>query len=308
VRRSHESASREYSSLPLAVPLPGGEIFESEDEKLWRQEVVSRVQQHRARRRRRFDPHTSMDLDFQANTGATPGGKQEGQASPLYAPARPETPKIIEFPRPAGASALYHPPSPPKQDEDLELAERIVEAPRILDAPEPSPQQINLLPEFADIQLVAEEVRRGKDLEVPLQPAAVAYRAFAGLVDVMVVLMACALFVFGLLTVEHGLPQMKFSVLYGLMVAGTLWLIYQYLFLVYASGTLGMQLAQLELCTFTGEPAPVALRRWRALASGLSALALGLGFFWAFLDEDKLGWHDRITQTQVRKKHSALSI
>ena len=283
------------------MSLPGGEILECADDKFWRQEVISRVQQHRARRRRRFDPHTSMELDFQAGLEPTPGVKQEEQASSFSPPARQETPKIIEFPRLAIASPFYAPPPRPQQHQELELAERIVEAPRILDAPEPPPRQIDLLPEFADIQLVAEEVKRGEEVELPVQPAAVAYRAFAGLVDLMLVLTACALFVCGLLTVGHGLPQLRLCILYGLMVSGTLWLIYQYLFLVYSPGTPGMRMAQLELCTFRGEPAPVALRRWRALASVLSALALGLGFAWALLDEDTLGWHDRITQTHMRK-------
>jgi len=33
----------------------------------------------------------------------------------------------------------------------------------------------------------------------------------------------------------------------------------------------------------------------------LSCISLGLGFAWAALDEDCLGWHDRITRTYLRQ-------
>jgi hypothetical protein len=42
------------------------------------------------------------------------------------------------------------------------------------------------------------------------------------------------------------------------------------------------------------------MRRWRAVASMLSGCSIGLGFAWALVDEDTLGWHDRITQTHLR--------
>ncbi len=41
------------------------------------------------------------------------------------------------------------------------------------------------------------------------------------------------------------------------------------------------------------------LRRWRVLASYLSAVSLGMGYAWVFLDEDSLCWHDRITHTYL---------
>jgi hypothetical protein len=40
--------------------------------------------------------------------------------------------------------------------------------------------------------------------------------------------------------------------------------------------------------------------RWRAFAIVLCYATLGLGFVWAFIDEDRLCWHDRITRTHLR--------
>lgn len=297
--------TREYPSSSLSLSVADGEILDQADEKFWRQEVISRVQQHRARRRKRFDAQATLELDFQDGIGSSAPVQQEKQRATRRPLARQEPPKIIEFPRPAAAQPLYHPPKRYQEPEELELAEPMIEAPRILDAPEPSPQQMDLLPAFADIQLEAEADRQAGQVELPLQPAPLGYRLFAGLVDLMVVLMAAAVFLIGVLAFTEKLPPSRMSMLCGLVLSAGLWLIYQYLFLVHSKGTPGMQLAQLELCTFQGESVPRSLRCQRALASLLSALAMGLGFAWALVDEDTLGWHDRITQTHL--KHSAHS-
>jgi uncharacterized RDD family membrane protein YckC len=69
---------------------------------------------------------------------------------------------------------------------------------------------------------------------------------------------------------------------------------------VYTGTTPGLRAARLRLAGFDGSPVPRRLRRWRVLASYLSALSLGLGYLWSVLDEDGLCWHDRITRTHIR--------
>ena len=89
---------------------------------------------------------------------------------------------------------------------------------------------------------------------------------------------------------------------------GLLWPAYQYFLLVYCGTTPGLGLAGLGVRRFDGGPVPRKLRRWRVLASFLSAISLGLGYAWCFLDEDQLSWHDRITRTHLadeRSKHPA---
>lgn len=262
----------------------------------WRQEVVSRVQQHRARRRKRFDPDATMELDFQE---APESGEQPAQRS--SAPL--EAPNIIEFPRPRPPRQRYHfAPRPAETPADLELAEPVIDSPRILDAPEPPAEQLNLLPSFADIQLDdTPGYRPGHRVELPPQAAPLTHRVVAMLLDMMVVLLGSAIFAVTLTMFGRGVPLSRLALLSALLVGGSLWLIYQYLFMVYAPATPGMQLAELELCTFQGEPVSLSLRRWRVLAGMLSACAVGLGFLWAFVDEDTLSWHDRITQTHVRR-------
>jgi uncharacterized RDD family membrane protein YckC len=76
-----------------------------------------------------------------------------------------------------------------------------------------------------------------------------------------------------------------------------LWAAYQYLLIVYASSTPGLRIAGLQLTRFDGSPTSRSLRRWRVLASFLSAASLGMGYAWVLLDEDMLCWHDRATRT-----------
>jgi hypothetical protein len=63
-----------------------------------------------------------------------------------------------------------------------------------------------------------------------------------------------------------------------------------------------LKLAKLQLSCFDGAAVPRKTRRWRVLASVLSALSLALGYAWCFLDEDRLCWHDRITRTYMAPK------
>jgi hypothetical protein len=62
---------------------------------------------------------------------------------------------------------------------------------------------------------------------------------------------------------------------------------------------------RLELARFDGTATSRSLRRWRVLASYLSAASLGMGYAWVFLDEDVLCWHDRITHTYLAPRKSA---
>ncbi|HEV3038606.1 MAG TPA: RDD family protein [Candidatus Angelobacter sp.] len=265
----------------------------------WRQEVISRVQQHRAKRRRRLDPGATLQLDFNDSEPATLHHQDEDdQPAATSVCVRPETPKIIEFRRPSTAQPVFIPAASRDQTEEFELAEPVFETPRILEAP--PVEQMDLLPAFSDIELEPARQSTGPWAEMPPQSAALQQRAFAGLVDLLIVLVASAAFTAIYLMAVRDLPQPRLILVVTPVVSALLWLVYQYLFLVYSSGTPGMRMAQLELCTFDGGPVSRSLRGWRALASLLSCCSFGLGFAWALIDEDRLGWHDRITQTHVR--------
>lgn len=308
--KAYDQTAQRYSQQQPSVS-PAEEFLVRAPEP-WRQEVVSRVQQHRARRRKRFDPNATMELDFQDSSSSSraASGLARDEVEDVHAPESEEQaehrssapldpPKIIEFPRPRPPVQPFYFVPQAEIPSDLELAEPVLDSPRILDAPEPPPEQLNLLPTFADIEL--DDTTESHQVELPPQAAPLTHRVFALLIDMMVVLLGSAIFAVALVMFGRGIPQSRLVLLSALLVCGSLWLIYQYLFLIYAPATPGMQLAELELCTFQGEPVSISLRRWRVLAGMLSACAVGLGFLWAFVDEDTLSWHDRITQTHVRR-------
>ena len=203
------------------------------------------------------------------------------------------TAKIIEFPR-------SWTPTPPPLDE---LAEPVLdrERPRILEAPEvilPPPALGGITIEPAQ----QPETEKRPGIDIPLQSAPLARRIFAAAIDGVIIAAACALFGFIFWKLTAIRPP-RFQIM-GLAagLSGLFWAAYQYLLLVYSRGTPGLRLARLELARFDGSPVSRKLRRWRVLASFLSAASLGMGYAWVFLDEDALCWHDRITHTYLAPK------
>jgi uncharacterized RDD family membrane protein YckC len=181
-----------------------------------------------------------------------------------------------------------------------------MDRPRILEAPEvlpPPPALGGIAIESAPQP--AQEKRPG--IDIPLQSASLGRRIFSAAVDDAIIAVACAMFGFIFWKITAVRPP-RFQIV-GLAagLSGALWAAYQYLLVVYSGTTPGLRLAGLELARFDGGPTGRRLRRWRVLASFLSAVSLGLGYAWIFLDEDALCWHDRITHTYIAPKGRELS-
>jgi uncharacterized RDD family membrane protein YckC len=305
---------KSYADLITAAALYEGEE-ETEDQPQWRQEVAARVHNYQSRRRRRPPRYPSLNLKFDppvysrsessrppapprafANCQAAPGradlatataqSMPASRASVAEAPPLPLDPtNVIEFPR----------PQPPPSPRPAELAEPVLDKPRILDAPEDVPQQASL----GGIILEAEEPAPAPALEVPLQVAPLPARLTAAAIDGGMVFVAAIVFLLvGNKISPVGLPPRSLLVL-SAVLASVLWAIFQYLFLVYTGATPGLELAKLRVSRFDAAFPARNDRRWRALAMALSALSLGLGFLWCLLDEDTLCWHDRITCTYL---------
>jgi hypothetical protein len=224
-----------------------------------------------------------------------PQAPQETTSVDQPQPAVPTTAKakIIEFPR-------SWTPAPAPLDE---LAEPVTDRdrPRILEAPEVVPPP----PALGGITIEPAqrpEVEKRPGIDIPLQSASLAQRIFSAAVDAVIIASACALFglVFSKMTAVRPPRFQVMGLTAGL--SGLFWAAYQYLLLVYSGTTPGLLLARLELARFDGSPAGRRLRRWRVLASFLSAASLGMGYAWVFLDEDALCWHDRITHTYLAPK------
>jgi uncharacterized RDD family membrane protein YckC len=64
--------------------------------------------------------------------------------------------------------------------------------------------------------------------------------------------------------------------------------------------TIGMLAWRMRLQQDDGNPVHWRAAGLRFLGAGLSMLALGLGFLWCLFDRDGLGWHDRLSRTELR--------
>lgn len=268
---------------------------------MWRQEVASRVDAFCARRGRQRVPRTSsLSLDFERAARATAAAhyavpEPHLDPAPQLAP-EPEASNLIEFPRPA-EPLLALEPMPYVE----ELAEPVLDKPRILDAEEPS----GLLfggegrPAITLESTLAPEP--GDDAGPVGESASLARRIFAATLDGLLVAIATAVFAIIFLHMAGTLPRSRPALLLAVALPVLLWAMYQYLFLVHAAATPGMRVAGLRVRTFDNQPARRSRRRWRAIAMVVSGMALGLGFLWASVDEYGLCWHDRITRTVLRR-------
>ncbi|HVH85702.1 MAG TPA: RDD family protein [Terriglobales bacterium] len=217
----------------------------------------------------------------------------EEAIEPLTTPERPPlpafpringpAPKVIEFPR----------------TRQYELAEPIADQLRIFEALEELPP----LPpsHLAEIEIAPEAPAYfgADELEVPIQAAPVGQRIYATAVDAALMLAAILLFGAAAQFVASAIPITKPLLVSAAICIVLLLGVYYVLSLSLSRSTPGMLASGLYVLTFKGEPPTCWRLRWRALATVLSFAALGMGFVWALIDEDRLCWHDRITHTYL---------
>jgi uncharacterized RDD family membrane protein YckC len=326
-------------------------VAESGEAQAWRDELSTRVNRYRARRKARPPRYPSLSLRFEAfesttnanaisGTGSLPayesvsnhalaldGMRQPQPSAAAEATEEVQSPqvvsadvtpvhhsaaqfsvgqasrgqasaKIIEFPRFA-----WGPPAPPPD----QLAEPVTGRPRILDVPEVEPPP----PALGGITIETvehHEVEKRPGIDIPLQSAPFGLRMMAAMVDGIIVAAASAIFVCIFWKVAAVRPPMGQVAGLAIGIPFVFWAAYQYLLIVYSASTPGLRIAGLGLARFDGTPPNRSQRRWRVLAGWLSAVSLGMGYLWVFLDEDALCWHDRITHTHFAPKKTYPSV
>jgi uncharacterized RDD family membrane protein YckC len=246
----------------------------------------------------------------------------EDSGPPIEIPAN-----LIEFPRQLVAARKARPrlaegplreeaDQAPHGNQSAQLRIFEVEAAQI----STSPVVESMAPEWSSILLAAHPVSAPVEspeapfhLEHRPEAAALNLRLMAAIVDGCVITASFLCFVaafavtVGKLSngpanfVPHIVPMSLQTAAIG--TAGTLavlTLIYQLLFFTFSEATPGMRYARIGLCTLSDDnPTRSAMRR-RIFATVLAACPLGIGFLWAWMDEDGLGWHDRISRMYQR--------
>jgi uncharacterized RDD family membrane protein YckC len=175
-----------------------------------------------------------------------------------------------------------------------------------------APAVESIAPEWSSILLAAQPVSALVEApEAPFQPvfspqtAPFSLRLMAAVVDGCIIAAALLAFI-AAFAVTVGKPNGSGHITLQIAAIGifgtlaVLALLYQFLFFTLSEATPGMRYARIALCTFNDDnPTRAAIRR-RIFASILAACPLGVGFLWAWLDEDGLGWHDRISRMYQR--------
>jgi len=309
------------ASAPGVMPsrdLQANLLVDSND---WREEVSARLNRYRARRRPREPRYPSLRLRFEMPESNWAPSSRASEAPALLNPepeiqeppmsvAAPEplpqsvteaetahrhiasgheaSAKIIEFPKWSYTPAIRY----------SDLAEPVIDRPRILEAPEIVPPP----PALGGITIEEEqeqEPERRPGIDMPLQCARLQYRLLAIAIDIAVVLLAGGAFGSIYYRIAGEQPSVRQVILLTMGALPFFWFAYQYLLIVYSGTTPGLHAMKLQLQCFDGSATDRGLRRWRVLGSALSAISLGMGYAWQFLDEDALCWHERVTKTYL---------
>jgi uncharacterized RDD family membrane protein YckC len=234
----------------------------------------------------------------------------EDAGAPVDIPAN-----LIEFPRQLVAPRRARPrlaegPLREEADQTTEAAQlRIFEVQPTQISTAPAVEAV--APEWSSILLAAHPVSAVVEVpEAPFQPvfspqtAPFSLRLMAAVVDGCIIMAALLAFIAAFAFTVGKLPGSHIPLQTAAIgVIGTLvvlTLLYQVLFFTLSEATPGMRYARIGLCTFSDDnPTRAAMRR-RIFAAVLAACPLGIGFLWAWLDEDGLGWHDRISRMYQR--------
>ncbi len=226
-------------------------------------------------------------------------------------PAMPIPANLIEFPRQLVAARRARPrlaegPLREEADASPERAQlRIFEVEASSVSTEPVVE--SAVPEWHSLRLDAPPAQRAAEhadaqisFALPVHVAPASQRMMAVLVDGCCITTGWLGAVAVVLKVSASLPAGLPAAASGAGMFVLFALLYKVLFFSLADATPGMRYARIGLCTFADENPTRSSMRRRLLAVLLAGLPLGLGLVWVLLDEEGLGWHDRISRMYPR--------
>ena len=282
------------------------DLLPEEDASSWRKEVSERLHRYHAKRRPRAPRYPSLRLKF--DPPGTTWSSAALEASAAVAPSqvmshpspvtRQAVPMDYDEPTPQALAAMETVASevrPPKWEGRLheatakiiefpkwayeptvrlhDLAEPILDRPRILEAPDvvpPPPALGGITIEEAE----RAEPERRPGIDMPLRSAAISTKLLAVAIDATVILAGAGVFGGVFLRVSEATlkPLQLGAGLAGLL--GLLWATYQFLLIVYSGTTPGMRCLKLQVRRFDGNRPSRRLRRARVLCGIVSAASL----------------------------------
>jgi uncharacterized RDD family membrane protein YckC len=260
---------------------------------------------------------TASDTVFQAYESASAAIETIEPAQPIYA-------NLIEFPRQLVAARKARPrlaegPYATTGMANGQLSIFEVDPGAISIEPEPETATTAILPaapEWSGMELDAqpaldeellteelEEAEREKmaPREHAIEVASVNRRFLSVFVDCTLVMGAFLAAAYGAASNMSQLPSLRETETVTILALAVTAILYKTVFSFFAEATPGMKYAGISLCTFDDRVPTRAHRLKRLGALFLSLLPLGLGFAWSIFDEDRLSWHDRLSETYQRR-------
>lgn len=225
----------------------------------WRVEVTRRLEVYRARRRHLRPDDSQSGLPFRESRALEEVEEEVFE--------RPLTLRNEGRPR----------PSPPR----LRQTERM---------------EIHIQPEL-DFSSFPDDRAHPQTALVPV--ATLAERRWAGLLDAFFLGLTCAAFLGLFRSLGGQVVLEKMDAIVSFAVLYLFYALYFFLFTTFAGATPGMQLRRLTIVRLDGSLPDTPQLLWRSFGYLLSGATLMLGFLWAFWDEDRFTWQDRISQTFV---------
>jgi uncharacterized RDD family membrane protein YckC len=266
----------------------------------WRLEVTHRLRNYRERRRKAGKPDSQTALPFgqQSEEHAAVDVEDEA-AEPLDASLEPaaflddaqyEDPP--QAPLAAASARMAVEPSPPRPaplvSEDSQ--------PLIIDVSRPPDIPAVEAATYVDRAREETGARPESDL-IPV--AGLAVRRRAAFMDALCLGAAYGAILCAFAYAGGRLSPVKLDAFVLGAVLTLLYAQYFTMFTIMGGATPGMMYAHLRVVGFDGgAPQPRQLI-WRSFGYVVSAGTAFLGFLWAFWDEDRLTWHDRISGTYI---------
>jgi uncharacterized RDD family membrane protein YckC len=257
-----------------------------EPESSWRAEVSQKLSSYRSRRRGASDePDDSQSaLPFETPPALHTVISDEELDDPLQTALAGAAARIDENP-----PAIQEPEAPASRK--IQMLEHLV-----IDVSRPPENDLHSI--LTNNPPPSHGVAH-PDSAIPV--ADLGIRRRAGLVDAMCLLVAFTA-VFALYAGFGGkLLASKFDFLICAAALTLLYTQYFTLFTVMGGATPGMMFAGLRVVSFEGDAPTPSRLLWRSFGYLISGITALLGFCWALADEDRLTWHDRISQTYIAR-------
>jgi uncharacterized RDD family membrane protein YckC len=130
------------------------------------------------------------------------------------------------------------------------------------------------------------------------------HRCLASAIDLVFVFLGVGMFLLTYSFLGGTFPQAKNTIPIFGAFGGLVYLLYEALWTVSGADTPGIRFSGLRLIDFDGREPELRQRVYRLLGGLLSLAAAGIGLIWAIADEEKLTWHDHMSNTFPTYKDS----